>query len=38
MPEKGETVNFKNYERKIRLSFMIYADFESISVAENNGK
>ena len=29
---------FKNYERKIKSPFMIYADFESILVPEDNGK
>ena len=36
--KKGEYVKFKNYERKIRSFFMIYADFESISVPEENEK
>ena len=36
--EKGEFVKFKNYERKIKSSFIIYADFESILVPEHNGK
>ena len=36
--KKREYVKFKNYERKIKLPFMIYADFESISVLEDNGK
>ena len=38
MPTKGEFLKFKNYERKIKSQFMIYADFESILVPENNGK
>ena len=38
VPKKGEYVKFKNYERKIKSSFMIYADFESILVPENNEK
>ena len=38
MPKKGEYVKFKNFERKIKLPFMIYADFESILVPEDNGK
>ena len=37
MPKKGEYIRFKNYERKIK-SFMIYADFESILVPEDNKK
>ena len=28
----------KNYERKVKSPFMIYADFESILVPEDNGK
>ena len=38
MPKKGEYVRFKNYERKIKSLFMIYADFDSILVPEVNGK
>ena len=38
MPKKGEYVKFKNCERKIKSSFIIYADFESILVPEHNGK
>ena len=37
MAKKGETVKLKNYTRKIKSPFMIYADFESILVPENNG-
>ena len=37
-PKKGKYVKFKNYERKIKLTFMIYADFESILVPTDNGK
>ena len=37
MPKKGEYVKCKNYERG-RSLFIIYADFESILVPENNGK
>ena len=29
---------FKNFERKIESSFMIYTNFESILVPEGNGK
>ena len=36
-PRKGEYVKFKNLERKIKSSFMIYKDFESILVPEYNG-
>ena len=38
IPKKGEHVKFKNYERKIKSLFKIYADFESILVLEDNGK
>ena len=38
MPKKSEYVKLKNYKRKIKLPFMIYADFESILVPEDNGK
>ena len=32
MPEKNEYVKFRNYEKKIKLGFLIYEDFESILV------
>ena len=35
--KKCEIVNFKNYTTKIKSPFMIYTDFESILVAENDG-
>ena len=38
MPKTGESVKFKNYERRIKSLFIIYADFESILVPEDNGK
>ena len=38
MPKKDEYVKFKNYEREIKLLFIIYADFECILVLEDNGK
>ena len=38
MSKKGEYVKFKNYERRIKSLFIIYADFESILVLEDNGK
>ena len=38
MPNKGEYVKFKNFKRKIKSPFMIYADFKSILVLEDNGK
>ena len=37
MSQKGEYVKFKNYERKIKLPFITYADFWSILVPEDNG-
>ena len=36
--KKGEYVKFSNQERKIKSSFIIKADFESILVPENNGE
>ena len=36
MPKKGEYVKFKNYERKIKSPLIIYADFKSILVSEDN--
>ena len=38
MPNKRKYVKFKNIERKIKSSFMIYADFESILRPEDNGE
>ena len=38
MPKRARYVKFKNYERKIKSPFMIYADFGSILVPEDNGK
>ena len=38
MPIIGAYVRFKNYERKIKLLFMIYADFESILVPQDTEK
>ena len=38
MPKKGEYVKFKNFAKKIKLPFMIYVDFESILVPEDNRK
>ena len=37
-PKQGECFTLKNYERKIKSPIMIYADFESILVLEDNGK
>ena len=36
--KKGEDVKSKNYERKIKSPIIIYADFESVLVPENNEK
>ena len=36
MPKKGEYIKFKDWERKMKSPFMIYADFESILVTEDN--
>ena len=38
MAQKGKIVKFKNYTRKIKFLFMIYADFESILIPQNKGK
>ena len=38
MPKKGEYIKFKDFERKIKSPFMIYAGFESIIVPEDNEK
>ena len=38
MPKAGEYVKFKIYEEKIKSELMIYADFKSILVPENNEK
>ena len=38
MAEKGKTVKFKIYTRRLKSSFIIYADFVSILVSENIGK
>ena len=38
MLKKGENVKFRNYERKIKSTIIIHANFESILVLENNGK
>ena len=38
MPKKGEYDKCKNFGRKIKSPFMIYADFESILVPEYNRK
>ena len=38
MPEKGEYVRFKYYERKINSRFITYVDFKRVLVPEDNGK
>ena len=38
MPKKGEYVKFINSQRKTKSSFMIYSNFESVLVIEDNGK
>ena len=38
IPKIGEYVKFNSYETKIKSPFLIYADFESILVPEDNGK
>ena len=38
MPKKSEYATFKYYERKIKSLFIIYADFESILMPEDNEK
>ena len=38
MSKKGEFIKFKNYGRKVKSLFIIYADFQSILVPENNEK
>ena len=38
IPEKDKYVKFRNYGRRIKSPFTIYADFESILVPKDNGK
>ena len=38
IPKKDEYIKFKNFERKIKSPFMVYANFEIILVPEDNGK
>ena len=38
MPKNEKYDKFKNYERKIKSPFLIYPDFESTLVLEDNGK
>ena len=35
MPKKGKYVKFKNFERKIKSPFIIFADFESFLALED---
>ena len=37
-PKKNEYIKCKNFRRKTKSPFLIYADFESILVPEDNGK
>ena len=37
-PKISEHVKFKNFKRKIKLPFIIYAGFENILVPKDNGK
>ena len=38
IPKKAEHIRFRNCERKVNSTFMIYAVFESILVPEDNKK
>ena len=38
MPKNGEYVKFLNFQRKVKSSFMIYADFKVILVPDDNRK
>ena len=38
MSKNSEYAKIRNYERKVKSPFIIYADFESILVPENNRK
>ena len=38
MSKKSEYVKFKNFKRKTKPPFMIYADFGSILMSEDNKK
>ena len=38
MPKKEEYIKFIKFERKIKSPFIIYDDFETILVPEDNGK
>ena len=36
MPKKGEYIKFKNFGRKRKSPFMVYADFQSILIPEDD--
>ena len=38
MYKEDENIKFKDYERKIKSPFIIYADFETTLMPEDNGK
>ena len=38
IPKQEEYVKFKSFERKIKWTFIIDAEFEHILVPEDNGK
>ena len=38
MHKKGERVKFRNFKQKIKSPFVIYKNFGSILVPEDNGK
>ena len=38
MPKNGECVRFNKYKRKIKSQLIIYADFESVLMSEDNEK
>ena len=37
MPKKGETCRFKNFNREMKIPFVVYADFESIVEKVSSG-
>ena len=38
MPKKGDYVKLKNCERKIKSSFIVHVDFETILAPKDDGK
>jgi len=38
MPQKGEKIMFKNYNRQLKVPFVIYADFEAMTEKVNSCK